>query len=154
MMGLAEKYTQTGARNIPGKKCQVVEWGRLRLYMGKNKWGRDWENIKKVYGVGCQWRLYKSTRFDQIEKFSQLNKSERSKYTRFVIECFDDVVSHYASHGWNDPIYFCALALDNGCEVHLNFSDDKKAKDLFLEIVECMNEIATENEEETVMDYE
>lgn len=147
-MGCARRYMKTGARNVPGKKCQVVEWGKLRLYLGQGKWGQDWERIKRVYGVGPQWRLYKTSRYDQIEKFGKKNKAERKKYERFVIEQFDEVVSHYASQGWSDPIFFCALALDCGFEVHLNFLDDKNAKKLFLKIVESVREIAGVNDEE------
>lgn len=139
-MGVFKNYLKrvAPAHLMNGKKCDVMEWGNLRVYYNKNKWGEFKRDAQTIYGQGAQFRLWRTSNFDQIEKFSVLPAAQKKKITKVSIEQFEDVVNVYKNNGWNDVVEWCAYAVVNGYPVYLLVKDDSKAKDVMKAIMQVI----------------
>lgn len=119
---------------VKGKKCKVVKYGNLYLYFDKNKWGDFKRDAQTIYGQGKQFRLWKSTKYDQIQKFVALPQADKNKITKISVEAFEDVVAVYQNNGWSNVVEWVAFAVVNGYPVYLLVKDDSKAQAVFTAI--------------------
>lgn len=129
-MGMFQDYINNTpqAHLVSGKKCDVMEWGNLRVYFNKNKWAEFKRDAQTVYGQGKQWRLWRTSGYDQVEKFSALPAADKKKITKVSIEQFEDVVNVYQEREWSDVVEWCAYAIVNGYPVYLLVKNDDNAK--------------------------
>lgn len=142
-MGKAMDYVDmTSGKQLKKKNCNAYSRGALYLYWGHGKRSEIERHQKPAKEI---FKLWKTTKIDQIKAWDKMDPKTKRTKQRIVVEYFDDVCDHYDVNGWSDPISFIAECVINGIPCHLMIGDENRASGVYHAIVNTIGEWA-ENE--------